>query len=588
MSVTTHRDPVSQTSDRGDGDDLLTAATLLLDRRPLAPHHPDMLWSQQGRLPEVTGFSLQELAGDQLHSVFTQHLKQAERSGVFARLQQYSVQPSTASGRDALLADIDRLAEDVVFQGMLKPQVLWVEKLREQVSRDQRIGPDIVDEGWVLPHELKKGGTYYTAGVKPFTVRTVKLTDPGKARVEVEDSGGSSFIELNPDTLVAPERTPSWQAAAVAVAEKRGITPQRAALWFGAGELYRITREPDKSPKGEVFLNEHERTLWCRALDEITLNTTGENSEQFAFRILGRAYSGPVESDGGLTHRDLDDLQFVLEAAAEKGLDLVRLGVASQRALFTSKMGWEQAADFDPVHGTLFGTDLNLQGGIPSHIDTVFRAALWNHGTNILSHGSDLRHFKGVETAPEVETKTLGRYVPQKVRKDGDSFSKAIDALKDKPSLEAARAIVKDHENEIRTWLQDSGIEISDSLVVIPAPSSSKAAQYLAQSIAELFSADGVEWRQVFQKRQSFIRSGTLWKQESVAKGVKGAFNFYERVARAYIGTEIKPSAGVASGKDLLIVDDITTMGCTRDVSCALAALFKPRKVAFLAAGETK
>jgi hypothetical protein len=455
--------------------------------------------------------------------------------------------------------------------------------LSDQVSRAEKIGPDKVAEGWVLPSELKSGVTYVIPGAAPFKVKSVSIA-PDEVRVVIDDPKGNAVLILDPNKPVAPERTAAWQAAAVEVARQRGITPQRAALWFGLGELFRLTRPPAGDASHASVLNRKEAELWSKSLDEITKGVTGETAEQFSFRLIHRAYTGPVGNDGALTQEDLDNLSFVLLASAEKGLDLVRLGVASQRAQFTGGMGWEQYPDLSSSSGNLFGRDASLEK-IPNHVDRVLRAALWTHGANIIWVDDDVRHLKAVPHVAQIPTFTIDRYFPRKERDKNDQFSNDLDKFMENPSLDRAKSLVSAHKEEIRKWLKECDIEISDSLVVIPAPSSSQAPRFLAQSITELFSDEGVEMRNVFEKRATHFRIGRNGASEHIIGGVTESFSWYDRVARAYIGTVISPSAGIKAGKNFLIVDDITMMGCTRDICGALAGLFSPKRVVFFAPG---
>ncbi len=564
-----------------DAEKLVTSAYQLLDGGDLAPEQAQELWDARSLLPSITGSSLEDLAGNRFETLFRAYEKQLQREDALAGLLKHSTDPQSFSAdtRRQLLANIEDLKNDEIFTALLKPHYALLEDLRTSVSNDAKIaahGSEAVCEGWVTLDQLQRGKVYVVNGTRPFVVQDVSK-DGQHVRVSVENDDGYTAHLFKPDTLAAPERTAAWQAVGVSSLQRQGITPEGAALWFAAGEMYRLTTSttPDEAQR------------WNKLLSPYTNQRTGEPARAFAERIIFRAYSGPIGQPGALEHKDIEDLRsLILEVAQDTGIDLVRLGVAGQRARFTASMGWEQLSTFDKNQPKMFGEASSVRT-ISRHGDAVLRSALWNHGVHILEH-RDLRHFQDVQRAGHVPTATLERYVPKAERKDSDSFSKALDLLKSKPSLELARKIVEPHADTIRNFLENHSVAVDSSLVLVAAPSSSQAARFLTLAIAEMFTKDGVTTRDIFSKRVLTSRHGKNSETDAVVGSTKSSHNFYDRAARAYSSTEIAGNAGLKSGQNVLIIDDITTMGCTRDVCAMMMGHFKPEKVLFLAVGKTK
>ncbi len=572
----------STTSTAGAKEERLVASAYqLLDGGDPSQEQIRELWHERNKLPEIVGDSLEALAGDRFDVLFRAYQTQLLREQTITDLSRHSTDPQSFSpeSRRDLLTKIDNLQQDEIFASLLQQHTPLLDHLRTSVLADTKVaahGPDAVREGWVTVDELMPGKTYVTKGTQPFVVQRV-TRDEDFVKVIVQDEAGYRAHLFKPDTLIAPERTAAWQAVAVENIARHGITPEGAALWFAAGELYRLTNSEIPA----------EAQRWNRLLSPYTQERTGESPHDFSKRILGRAYSGPIGQPGALEAKDVEDLRsLLLDLARDTGIDMVRLGVVGQRARFTSSLGWEQLNGFPEDQPKMFGQESSVRR-VSAHGDAVMRAALWNHGVHILEH-QELRHFQDVQRTAEVPTATLGRYVPKDKREESDSFSKALDRLKSKPTIELARKIVESHASTIERFLTERSVPIDSSLVLVAAPSSSQGTQLLTQAISELFADRGVTTREIFSKRTFTSRSGKYGDTDLAAvRSVKSAHNFYDRVTRAYSSTEITNSAGLKEGKNVLIVDDITTMGCTKDVCAMLMGHFKPQNVLFLAAGKT-
>lgn len=429
-----------------------------------------------------------------------------------------------------------------------------LDKLQEFVERRE--------QGWVLPGELHKGDKVCRPGSKPFEVAEVNF-DRGTGEYLVVASGSSKLtFRMREDSWMAPKGTDAWGASAIESGARLGITPEKAAQWFALGHLARISTEGSPA----------HREAWSDKLDPIVKEITGKTLAEYGPKALEQAYSGK------LTGPDLEKLNELLrEVEKRTGIDLVRVAVAAHLARFTDAMGWEQVGFGQHKGPGLFNEETIKLNQIPSHVNSVLQARMWNSGVALLD--GSIRDFSETSKVDTVPSLTLGSLTPQ------------VEALKDsrKPPPGVLNKLVGSQVALMKSFLEENGVQPGSEIVLVPTPSTSRLSAAITEKVSDALSEAGYKpiTQAMLEKRKEWIQTGKSGEGDVEAKPVRGNINFYGRLGAASRAIGIADTPDLPKDAPVIIVDDVLTTGVTREISklqiLAADQEQAPRKVLFMA-----
>lgn len=338
---------------------------------------------------------------------------------------------------------------------------------------------------------------------------------------------------------------------AEAAAREYGVTFDRAAVWFGIGELHNQFMTGGRSPRDKAVYEELNKVF----------KTLSPNEELGDF--LTRAKKG--FTTGPLNPHDIDLAQIFLVAVNEStGVDYVRVGVAGQTAR-NSKGSW---TSFDSVHREAALFDFKSGGGKHQNAtDEYLREGLWNAGVKIF----DGIHPRSVESGASNSSRihTGPDYYPEKRRKGADQaaikFSEDVDQFKAEPTKANANRLLNQTISGIHEFLHEHAEMLKGkSVVIVPVPSTSGTPGASDAFAKALGSALGLPVRSTYSNQpvvgvydQVGLSSGNAHRDLGSQKSKGGVVNRMRNAGARFEVTEN------LSDTVVLLVDDVMTTGVT-------------------------